>query len=302
MRLAVRRDGDDFPKVEGLTITTLADLAEAYSGQAFTPTPTCPICTGASTVAHPAANIHPEKPFRFDFRVCKRCSHGWIDPMPSQGLLSHLYARGSLSVIGAEWAQIRESVPSLPERIVAGRELQLGHKPRRYFELGVGKGLLYGQFVQSGWECFGIEPGPWGRGLTDVYTDFDEISPARMADVIVALDVLEHVADPIGILRKLHGIAAPGGRMYCAMPNRQSLRAKLGRERWRMLRPLGHVNYWSRKSVVHAMSAAGFNVKELRASDLWEPRPIRSLREMAASGVERLGLGDQWILMAEISR
>jgi Methyltransferase domain len=219
--------------------------------------------------------------------------------MPSQGLLSHLYGRGSLSVIAADWAQTRESDLSLPGRIVAGREVQPGHKPCHYFELGVGKGILYGRFVESGWQCSGVEPGAWGRGLPNVYADFDGISRSQVADVIVALDVLEHVADPIGTLRKLRAIAAPGARLYCATPNRQSLRAKLGRERWRMLRPLGHVNYWSKKSIVDAMSATGFAVTELRASDLWEPRPIRSLRQVAARAVERLGLGDQWIVIAE---
>ena len=221
--------------------------------------------------------------------------------MPSQGLLSHLYGLGSLSVIGEDWAQTREPELSLPGRIVAGRELQPGHKPCRYFELGVGKGILYSRFVESGWQCSGVEPGAWGRGLPDVYADFDSIPGSRVADVIVALDVLEHVADPIGTLRKLRAIAAPGARLYCATPNRQSLRAKLGRERWRMLRPLGHVNYWSKKSIVEAMSTTGFAVKELRASDLWEPRPIRSLRQAAAGAVERLGLGDQWIVMAEVT-
>jgi hypothetical protein len=204
-------------------------------------------------------------------------------------------------VVDADWAQTREAALSLPGRIVAGRELLPGHKPCRYFELGVGKGLLYGRFVEAGWQCFGVEPGAWGRGLKNVHTDFDGISRSQVADVIVALDVLEHVADPIGTLRKLRGIAAPGARLYCATPNRQSLRAKLWRERWRMLRPLGHVNYWSRKSIVEAMSTTGFTVMELRASDLWEPRPIRSLRQMAAGAVERLGLGDQWIVMAEVT-
>jgi len=61
------------------------------------------------------------------------------------------------------------------------------------------------------------------------------------------------------------------------------------------------VNYWSKKSIVEAMSTTGFAVKELRASDLWEPRPIRSLRQAAAGAVERLGLGDQWIVMAEVT-
>jgi hypothetical protein len=45
-----------------------------------------------------------------NFRVCSTCSHGWIDPMPPQGLLNYLYARGSRSVI-SEWGPSQLTIP-----------------------------------------------------------------------------------------------------------------------------------------------------------------------------------------------
>lgn len=275
----------------------LAEIAEGYGGDAFSPARTCPICAGDSNVAHGAVNIHPDRPRRFDLRVCGRCKHGWIDPMPSQGLLNHLYGRSSYSVIGVGWTEV-EGELTLPGRLVAARELGSQRDDGRYFELGVGKGALYRQFLQKGWQCTGVEPGAWGRELAGIHADIDAVPPSTAANVIVALDVLEHVADPVAMLKKIHRLAAPAARLYCAMPNRQSARAILCRSRWRMLRPLGHINYWSRGSVVRAFSEAGFVIDQLRKSDLWEPRPIRSLRDAAGAALEYLGLGDQWIVMA----
>jgi len=279
--------------------TTLADLAEAYTGEAFASAETCPVCAHRSRVAHAAFNIHPDKARRFDFRVCRRCKHGWIDPMPSQGLLNYLYERGSYSVVGVGWADIDENSLTIPAQRVVHRELESRQPPGRYFELGVGKGALYRRFLQRGWQCAGVEPGAWGRTLQGVGTSFDGVPAAFAADVIVALDVLEHIADPVGTLRRLRDLCAPGARLYCAVPNRQSLRAVLGRHRWRMVRPLGHIHYWSKGSVVGALAGSGFAGMELHRTDLWEPRPIRSLREAAGAAVEHLGLGDQWIVLAQ---
>ena len=102
---------------------------------------------------------------------------------------------------------------------------------------------------------------------------------------------------PLGF-RMLRKIAAPNARLYCAMPNRESLCAMYHRETWRMLRPLGHVNYFSRKSVKRAMQSAGFAVELLKATDLWQVRIPRSFGHLIQDLVELLSLGDQWLVVA----
>lgn len=93
----------------------LVEIAEAYGGEAFSPARMCPVCAGDSKVGHSAFNIHPDRPRRFDLRVCCQFKHGWIDPMPSQGLLNHLYSRGSHSVIGVGWTEVQGEL-TLPEQ------------------------------------------------------------------------------------------------------------------------------------------------------------------------------------------
>ena len=229
--------------------STLTDLAESYAGEAFVPAQSCPICAGPSRVAHAAFNIHPDKGYRFDLRICRKCGHGWIDPMPTQGLLNHLYHRASHSVLGVGWSEYEAPGLTPPGQLVCARELYPASAPRRYFELGLGKGQLYRQFLQNGWDCCGVEPGAWGQKFPGAYADFSLVPKEFTADVIVALDVLEHISNPLATLRQLRKLACPDTRLYAAMPNRVSLRAIVYRQHWRMLRPLGHVNYWSRRSV-----------------------------------------------------
>jgi hypothetical protein len=117
--------------------------------------------------------------------------------------------------------------------------------------------------------------------------------------LLVAFDVLEHVSDPVSMLRSLRKLAAPKARLYCAMPNRESLRARRDRQNWRMVRPLGHVNYYSKKSITQALKLAGFAVRYMRATDLNELRFPRRRQDIKPALIEMLGLGDQWILIAE---
>jgi SAM-dependent methyltransferase len=282
--------------------STLEEIAESYPAQALQEQHDCPICASPSRSAHAAFNIHPQKTYRFDFRTCRRCGHGWIDPMPTQGLLSYLYSRSSHSVIGVGWDEDEQLELSMPERLVSAREIRPAATPRSYFECGVGKGLLYSRFLEGGWRCTGVDPGAWGQKLPGVYASFADVPSAQSAELVVALDVLEHVSEPLATLGQLRQVAAPGARLYAAVPNRMSARAIIGRQNWRMLRPLGHVHYWSRRSLTEALSKSGFIVKELFKTDLYEPQPIRSirsLRSLVKTAIERGGLGDQWVVVAE---
>lgn len=278
--------------------TSLSELLEGFSGDGFRPTPRCPICQGTSRVRLPAWNIHPDKPYRFGLRVCTGCAHGWIDPLPSQALLTYLYARGSTSVIGVGWAGDKPSGLTFPESLVAQHELGQANLPRAYFELGVGKGLLYRCFVDSGWRCTGVEPGDWAIDLPGVVRDIDQVPDTLVADLVVALDVLEHVSDPVATLRRLRRIAASGARLYAAMPNRQSLRAVIGGHTWRMVRPLGHVHYWSKQSITLALESARFSLDSLRSTDLCGTHRPSFARSVVLTAVQHFGLGDQWILSA----
>ena len=272
---------------------SLQDLAEGYVGTTFADAKSCPVCGGTSTAPHKARNIHPDRPFDFDFRVCDACGHGWIDPMPTQGFLSHLYAVGSRSVLG-EWGPRDLSIPE-----AFCRDSELGRPPGRYFELGVGQGYLYRLFVERGWTCAGVDPGDWSSRFPNVVRDLTDVEGDFNADVMAALDVLEHVERPVEVLRSLRKLAAPAARLYCATPNRESLRARRHREAWRMVLPLGHVNYYSKRSMTLAMEQAGFRVTSARANDLYVRRFPRRPREAPPYLVDLLGRGDQWIVVAE---
>lgn len=60
-------------------------------------------------------------------------------------------------------------------------------------------------------------------GASVVHSLFEELRFDRTFDTIVLSHVLEHVVDPVQLLRKAASWLAPGGEVYAAVPNANSL-------------------------------------------------------------------------------
>jgi len=99
----------------------------------------------------------------------------------------------------------------------------------RLFEVGAGKGhfLRYFQADFPDWELAALEPSQAHHALLDFlpqenvfpcgYTEH-ALSPASQ-DIIVALGVLEHVTNPLDMLRWMYQGLVPGGRCFIRVPN-----------------------------------------------------------------------------------
>jgi trans-aconitate methyltransferase len=61
-----------------------------------------------------------------------------------------------------------------------------------------------------------------------VQTSFDEYAAQEKFDVVVMGFVLEHVEDPVGLLRRYQGLVAPEGSVFVAVPNAETMNRRLG--------------------------------------------------------------------------
>ena len=275
-----------------LSALQLTELLEGY-GEALAAQLSCPVCGSESSVDDTVCTIHPERPLAVDLRKCTRCHHGWIDPLPAQAFLNHLYGGGSRSVIGADWVKTEFTIP---EAIAVSEAATL--PANRYLEIGVGQGLLYRHFADAGWSTAGVDPGDWAASLPGIVRSIDDIDVGRRFDLIVAMDVLEHVRDPVAMVRRLRELAAPGARLFMAFPNRASLRARVGKGSWRMVRPLGHLHFFSPRSARLMLKEAGWDAERVRTTDLMHRHEVRNVRAALLYLGQLLGFGDQLIVSA----
>lgn len=120
-------------------------------------------------------------------------------------------------------------------------------------------------------------------------------------DTILCYDVLEHIYDPLALIRALRDAAVPGGRLHVSVPNASHisllrdliLRGTFGYQ------PAGHrdathVRWFTRRDIVAIVGEGGWRVDAVAYSQLHRSRPLHALTR----GRSTEFLAGQWYVLA----
>lgn len=151
----------------------------------------------------------------------------------------------------------------------------------RLLEVGCGSGGLLEQAVGMGWECWGTELSPVAAslarssGATVLVGDVAALSLPRPYDVVIMLEVLEHVADPVATMKAAHSLLRSGGLLVLSTPNSDGLTRRLFGSRWSGF-DAEHFACFSRRSIRALLASTGYRALTLRTVHL-NPFEIGSL-------------------------
>lgn len=228
---------------------------------------------------------------------CKECRHIWVDPCPSEEMLFKLYeAQSEIYFEHLHGADLTNFLELLNENSsVKGRLL----------DIGCGNGRILQAAVE--WNSVGVEPvasfaanaSQYGK----VFSTLNEVTGTFEAISIMA--VLEHVLDPLMILKQAFTLAAPGALLIIEVPNGHrpdasvlDLALRISGRPWTVrtapLQTPFHLAEFSKRSLTFAVQSAGWQVERvwtIRGNiDYPVPKPINHIFNL----LQRIGSPFGW--------
>lgn len=263
------------------------------------PRPSCPLCGAPGRPVYagltdPLGNVAGT----WDLKACgdPACGLGWLDPMPTEAEIGKAYVayytHGEAPVTPAHPAA-PPAAPGLRARFrtvvlgvvtapyqafvhLAGIDAERARMrlmyldrlpPGRLLEVGSGGGQHLGWLAARGWRVEGQDVDPQAverlRATLGVPVHLGPLPAlgleAGAYDAIVLNHVLEHVHAPLELLREIHRLLKPGGRLVAATPNFDSYGrvAAFGRA-WIGLDAPRHLHHFRAAHLERLAREAGF--------------------------------------------
>lgn len=243
--------------------------------------PACRFC-GADAQTHIAGfDARPEgetdfgiTPYRRDLWQCGACGH----VVNQHGYQSHEIYSGDYvdSTYGDRMEATFRRIMSFPPEQSDNRQRVLridafaqssGLIGRRALDVGSGLGVFPAALKEKGWDCQALDPDPRAAahirdtaGVPALMGDFTQLEPsggqARSFDLITFNKVLEHVLEPVEMLRRSLMWLKEGGLVYIELPDGENALLDAGPEREEFF--IEHYDAYSMASIALLIRQAGF--------------------------------------------
>jgi 2-polyprenyl-3-methyl-5-hydroxy-6-metoxy-1,4-benzoquinol methylase len=220
---------------------------------------------------------HPEFGF---FQVKPTPSSDEITRFYTEEFYSTKYKAFNNSALEVQEAD-REFHDAHRENIAQKIESLLGHPlaGTSILDIGCGWGQTMSYLASRGAVCSGFDPAPeavahvQSCGLECVQAGMDrmDVFTNRRFDVVMLMNVLEHLSNPVQVINDIHRtILNDGGLLIVEVPNEFNPFQTAGQElhglpQW-WVAPPGHLNYFSATTLSHLLNASGFAVAHRASS------------------------------------
>jgi SAM-dependent methyltransferase len=219
----------------------------------------CPVCESPDIwtigpILHPrpalvAGSEIDLRDTTYSLRGCRRCEFQFKDPpIPAEQLMA-CYAQSD----SANW----EAAPDpYSRKFDLLRNLIAKHSSgRRVLDIGCFNGAMLAYFGDN-WQKFGVEPSGHAarvaesRGVHILAPTLEDVDRnVTPFDAVVAIDVVEHVHDPLAFFRRAGALVAPGGVLVILTGDTRSLAWRLQRSMYWYCSLPEHISFYNQESL-----------------------------------------------------
>ena len=233
----------------------------------------CPLCSGRKfRPILEARDFHYGNQGTFPLDRCTDCGLCFQNPMWTDAELSGFYPKTYYAYTDRTKAHKLPFVKRILKPILGLRELTTKDpyydRPGKMLDVGCGSGWFIKRMRDKGWEVKGVEPSSAAAELgrkefgLDIFngTLCDAQFGANSFDYIRLNHSFEHMNDPNTVLKEIHRILAPNGKLMIGVPNGSSLNARLFGQYWYHLALPVHTFIYSPQTLTRMLEKHGFSV------------------------------------------
>lgn len=255
----------------------------------------CPLCGGGQYRGLiEAPDTTRAEGRRFLVVQCQQCTLCFTNPRPTQRSIGQFYHED----YKPHHRQANPNSTTKPwwKRFWRRRErlrdaLPL-HGQGRLLDFGCGEGSFLLRMQRQGWQATGVDNSLAAMeclriaGLNAVRGSLPHPDlPPESFDMVTMWQSLEHVHQPLDVLRAARGLLVPGGKILVACPNIESMPFHWFGPAWNALDLPRHLTHFSPATLQTIMIRAGFrtgSVRMVRGSS-WLRQSAHRARRMAVT-------------------
>ncbi len=209
--------------------------------------------------------------YRFTYRQCCNCGLIFLDPHPDEEEILQYYTQDYYGEGSHKFRSSLESFRLFFARERMRRTQKFFLSPGKALDIGCGQGTFLQLLKEEGWDCHGTELTRESafrasqKGISVSVGDVEEGQfTLQSFDLMSFWQVLEHLRDPMKILKALRPFLKKEGIVAISTPNIDSLQAKVFTRRWFHLDPPRHLCLFSPETLQRMMKFLGFSLVEIR--------------------------------------
>ena len=199
---------------------------------------------------------------------CLKCNHMQLYPIPTLNDEKKFYDENlqdkNINDVGSIKRARRKMMPDNTRRYQFIKKII--PKKSRVLEIGSGHGFFLEIMKTNGFDIIGYDISKEKRKYSKKITNVpvydininEKISLGNKFDIVVLFHTLEHIADPITLLKNIKKLLKPKGKILIEVPNSDDFHLKLNKFYKEFYWERAHIHYFNPKILKNVIQKSGF--------------------------------------------